>query len=240
MANVDPLGLNARACDIITFWGHIEGGEDDGEEWEESYGFCYANPGGQSEGSDDGDGPQDKPTPLPTNLRGRLRKLLEKNNNECGNFVHALIDQVAGDTGMNAYSVDPLDLFDAINAQGGYVLEQAVVNGENVSGTVHGGLANRLSPATVVISPQTSAGSPFNENAVQNAYTRVALHETIHLANSQGIYSDSQLATAAFNLGGLSDDLKSRYHNIKNESDASGFWDKVLEQHCPQAGGFEQ
>ena len=119
------------------------------------------------------------------------------------------------------------------------MLEQAVVSGQDVAGTVRGGLANRLSPATVVIYPQTSAGSPFNENAIQNSYTRVALHETIHLANSQGIYSDSQLATAVFNLGGLSDSLKERYHNIKNESDASRFWDKVLEQHCPQAGGAE-
>ncbi|MFY9570064.1 MAG: RHS repeat-associated core domain-containing protein, partial [Blastocatellia bacterium] len=178
--------------------------------------------------------------PLPGNLRERLRRKLEKNNNECGNFVHALITQVAGDTGMNAYSVDALDLFDAISAQRGYVLQQAVVNGENVDGTVRGGLTNPASPATVIISPKDHAGSPFNENAVQNYYTHVALHETIHLANSQGVYSDSRLADAVFNLGGLSDDLREQYHNIKTDSDASTFWDKVLEQHCPRLGGFEQ
>jgi RHS repeat-associated protein len=231
----DPKGLNlAWDC-----WVTIDGGNGEPLYWT-THCRGYNDPTSGATGeSGDGD-PQDKTAPLPTNLRARLRKLLEKNNNECGNFVHALIAQVAGDTGQNAYSVDALDLFDAINAQGGYVLEQAVVNGQNVAGTVRGALANRISPATVVISPQTSAGAPFNVNAVQNSYTGTALHETIHLANSQGIYSDSQLATAAFNLGGLSDDLKDRYHNIKNEGDASKFWDGVLRQHCPQAGAFEQ
>lgn len=239
----DPEGLNVALGDGICFIVHVWGytGNPDFPTPFNSYSIhCFAGGGSGGDG-DTGSGSGQTPVaPLPSNLRARLRKLLEKNNNECANFVHALIAQVAGDTGMLAYSVDALDLFDAISAQGGYVLQQVVVDGENADGTVLGGLTNPASPATVIISPRTHAGSPFNENAVQGAYVHTALHETIHLANSRGVYNDTQLADAAFNLGGLSDALKDQYHEIRNYKDASLFWDKVLLQHCPRPGIGEQ
>lgn len=69
-------------------------------------------------------------------------------------------------------------------------------------------------------------------------YTLVAHHETIHLAASQGTYSDTDLARAAVDLGGLSDDLKDEFARIDpNSADAhraySRFWNRVLKQHCP-------
>jgi RHS repeat-associated protein len=165
--------------------------------------------------------------PLPNDLRARLRRLLEKNNNECGNFVQNLINQVANDTGRAYYSDYLLDLFDRINGPegGGYVLEDVVIEGRSAGGTVRGDMGNK---PTVVISPLPYSGY------VYDSYTHTALHETLHLAAAQGWYSDKRLADAVFNLegGNMSQADIDEYKNIKDEWDASRFWDKFLSKHC--------
>ncbi|MEK6289148.1 MAG: RHS repeat-associated core domain-containing protein, partial [Acidobacteriota bacterium] len=182
-----------------------------------------------------------KTAPIPSNLRARFDKLLRKKNNECGNFVQNLINQVAKDTGKAFYSDNALDLFDTISGPGGggYVLSEGPlqIGGRGAGGTVAGSIGNigvqGATPPTVIISPQTY----FNlgvEN-LQESYVHTALHETIHLAGTQSGYSDPELARAVVKLGGLSQAELDEYDRISDKEDpwaTSGFWNKILSKNC--------
>jgi len=175
-----------------------------------------------------GGGQVGTPAPLPDNLRARLRRLMQKNNNECGNFIQNLINQVASDTNRPLYSDYFMDLFDRIAGPegGGYVVEPVVINGRSAGGSVRGDMGNA---PTVLISPVPYSGY------ADDSYTHTAVHETIHLAPTQGWYLDGQLANAAFKLEGanLSQAEKDEYAQIEgDEWKASGFWDKILWKHC--------
>jgi RHS repeat-associated protein len=178
--------------------------------------------------------------PLPGDLLERLRSLLTANNNQCGNFAQNLINQVADDTDNPLYADYILDLFEAISGSGGggYVLRQAVVNGQNVGGTALGSFSNigypNATPPTVIISPIEFL-SDFQSGQVTSwAYVIIALHETIHLAAAQGQYSDRELATAVSRLGGLSEAEMTEYKELDpNDITAnSRFWNKFLKKNC--------
>jgi RHS repeat-associated protein len=180
-----------------------------------------------------------KTSSIPDNLRARLRQKLQRNGSECGNFVKSLIDKAAEITGKPAYSDDLLALYDAISGSGGggYVLSDGPLQlgGHPAGGTVTGSFANlgasSLRP-TVIISPLIYYNLGNEQN--QASYVNTALHETIHLAATQGSYSDLDLADAVFKLGGLSQKEMDAYQNIDRTDpfSSSAFWDGVLSKHC--------
>jgi hypothetical protein len=154
-----------------------------------------------------------------------------------------LINQAAKDNDKPAYSDNILVLYDAINGAGGggYTLSNGplIVGGKPAGGTVDGSLGNlgnsNAPKPTVIISPQLYGNPAFIEFA-QAPYTEVALHETIHLAAGRGVYSDRQLADAAFNLlnpaGSLSEKEINKYRKINDVNSASGWWDTILQKYC--------
>jgi RHS repeat-associated protein len=192
------------------------------------------NPGGGV-----GQGPST--APIPGDLRKRLSKALDKNG--CGDFVKKLIDEVAKETGRPAASNSILDLFDKIAGPGGggYVLspQPLVLGGRAAGGTIAGSMGNigvpGATPPTVIISPEIYFNPIFMPNA-QSGYAATALHETIHLAASQGFYDDLQLADSAFSV--LKDSLSQaeidKYNHIdrKDPFSASRWWDHILNQRC--------
>jgi hypothetical protein len=186
-----------------------------------------------SEGEGDPGGNQSIIVPLPTDLRKRFAKLLARN--DCKTFVQSLIRQAATDTKKTSYSDDPMELFDMIVGQGGYVLERVVIRGRSAGGTVSGSIGSpELYPATVLINPNYAAvGAPSIFDAYQESYVGTALHETIHLAGTQSGYSDLELADAVFKLG-LSEEDQGKYHDIDRSDprSASGFWGGILNKHC--------
>jgi RHS repeat-associated protein len=187
--------------------------------------------------------PVQQTAPLPDDLRARLSKLLQQGG--CGDFVKNLIDEVAKETGTTFASDSVLDLFDKISGPGGggYVLSSGSLKlgGRPAAGTVNGSIGNigipGAPPPTVIIEPHTY----YNPNYLginQNSCVPTALHETIHLAASQGIYTDLQLADAAFNslnaAGALSQKEIDAHNNIdrSDQFSASGWWSGILRKRC--------
>jgi hypothetical protein len=118
------------------------------------------------------------------------------------------------------FSDNVLDLYDAVQSQGGFRFEHAYFSdGRPIGGTVTGYISNLPGPnnstpgqkrATVIISPIKTYGN-VNSWTVKNApiaYAITAIGELTHLAGQNGTYSDRMLAQAASvvsNIGGLPD-----------------------------------
>jgi YD repeat-containing protein len=166
--------------------------------------------------------------PLP-NLRSGIDELLRRS--DCGNFVQSLLNQVAKST-QNPFVADyPLDIFD----QAKFEFKQAIVRGKEVGGTVKGSIIG--GDAKIIISPiEYAAGvTRYGKEITAYEYVESTLHEIIHLAASNGTYSDRQLAQAVFDFGGLSKADRDWFRTIKaNDLDGNSiFFDHALQSHCP-------
>lgn len=157
-------------------------------------------------------------------------------NPNCTDFVTSLINKTAELNPTNpANSSNALDLFNAIkNGKGGYVLRETTVDGKPAGGTTSGSIRNN--DATVYLSPAIWPVPVPNANMVslsQEGYALAGLHETIHLAGRNGIYTDQQLAEAAFALTGIT----TRYptQGTTNPFAWSRYWDDIL-KHKERCG----
>jgi RHS repeat-associated protein len=176
--------------------------------------------------------------PLPENFGASISARLRRGG--CGDFTQRLIDQVAKDTNRPFYSDFLPDIVDAINNTGGGYIQQQNLTLAGVGragGTAQGAFGHgALNPPTVVLDAQSYVqGSSSSWVGILLAnYVLEAIHETIHLSGANGQYSDQELATAAFNLGGLSQAQITMYNNIQGDViRASTFWNGVLAQNCP-------
>jgi hypothetical protein len=130
------------------------------------------------------------------------------------------------------------DLFDVINGPGGagYILAPGPLElgGKPAGGTVSGSIGNNPGVIISPISIPDWAPSDPNDGNVGDIYTGIALHETIHLAASRGVYGDLKLADSVFKLGGLSDAEILAYNKIDRNDpfSSSEFWNSILTKHC--------
>jgi RHS repeat-associated protein len=191
--------------------------------------------------------------PIPLDLGARIAARLSIGG--CASFTKNLIDQAAKDEGVPFYSDSVLDLYAAISGPGGggYKLkENLTVAGKDAGGTVEGSMGGlgsddiALRPTVILRAGYYEEGSPpaVISFLQSSAYVLPAIHETIHLAASRGVYDDIRLAKAVFEMLGpdgantLSQDQIAEYNNIKPGTNnatfrASGFWEGVLKQNCP-------
>jgi hypothetical protein len=118
---------------------------------------------------------------------------------------------------------------------GGYQFREVSVPGyPNAAGTVSGSIVG--GDATVIIEPivELSGISDYGRLMNQFFYVLTALHETLHLARGQGVYSDRDLAAAAAQLGSQEDRDRFDALNQDRVGQMSRFYDSMLQKHCPR------
>jgi RHS repeat-associated protein len=239
---VDPIGLmDIGAGDVIAYIARNPGKPNfrpDPDPFPGAIGWGPGLANLDGKGGGVGDlGKQAPPiAPFPTRLRRRIHDLLDSNNRDCGNFAQKLIDQAAKDRG-SSFSPDVNDIIGMIDSQGGYVFQPPNVQGyPTAAGTTSGSLAG--GNATVIIGPLPEPLSTTDHGRLMNQYFYIetALHETLHLAAFNGIYTDADLAIAAVHLGGLSNEDLAYFDSldVTNKAQMSGFFDYVLQKHCPR------
>jgi RHS repeat-associated protein len=233
---VDPIGLlNTGGCQFygtltLYFWTNT--GRIIFATLTNIRGVCSAPERGAGGGGGQG---RRRYAPFPTNLRAALRDLLNKNNGECDNFVQNLLHQVASDTGKAAYSDNILELYDTIDSMGGYSFEPPNVPGyPNAGGTVEGSIERGNARVIIAPIPEDDSFTEHGKLLNQYFYVYTALHETLHLAAGHGRYSDRELAQAAFNLGGLSQEDIDYFNSLdkNNRGAMSNFLDYIMQKHC--------
>ena len=146
--------------------------------------------------------PQNPTVPL-TNLAANVENLL---TGDCGEFVNRLFETVANKYGLqhdpHSKNFNLLDVFNLINRRpGGVLFQQAYDRGKPISGTVSGQIGHPKYPASIIISPiVVGTLSPVMVAYTNYAYAMTAIHETFHLAGTNGGYSDQELAQAVYDL----------------------------------------
>jgi YD repeat-containing protein len=173
-------------------------------------------------------GPQNTAT-IPLDLN-KIPELLK--NPTCNDFVTNLINKAAELNPNNpANSNNALDLFNAIkNGTGGYFVQPVVFDGKQYGGTIGGSIANGdakvyISPAIWPVAVPTASMIRMS----QQDYALAALHETIHHAG-KFIYSDKQLAEAAFKVTGITTNYPTP--GSRDYAAWSRYWDDILKDHC--------
>lgn len=193
---------------------------------------------GLPRGSDPGWDLHFVPQPLNTSTipfdMNKIPELLK--NPTCNDFVTNLINKAAELNPNNpANSNNALELFNAIkNGTGGYFVQPVVFDGKQYGGTIGGYIAN--GDAKVYISPATWPVATPTANMIrmsQQDYALAALHETIHHAG-KFTYSDRQLAEAAYNITGISDNYPTDPEKASVAA-WSRYWDDILKDHCRPA-----
>ncbi len=121
-------------------------------------------------------------------LRNDLNDHLHKRK-DCIDFVRALLLQVALNTGREAI-LDPLTAFDEIRKQGAVAIDPTITHPAEAWGALS---TNPGNPATIKV-----LAMPFGGHS----WTRgdLILGEVLHLAAKKGVYSDSDLAWAGYQV----------------------------------------
>lgn len=152
-----------------------------------------------------------------------MKKMLD--TPKCGDFVKDLVGRVS--TSENpAHSSNPMELFETINSQRGFVYERVVVNGREIN-TIRGAirLHEQGNGAQVVLSPINAVALHLEVNRFQTALT--AMHEILHLAGANG-YSDQAFARAVASMPGATPPTK----DISDSFNASEYWNGALKDAC--------
>ncbi len=150
-------------------------------------------------------------------------------NPECRDYVTNLINEAARQNeGNPAVSTDPLDLFNRVSSQGGFVRLQVGTHA-NPSYSHVGGYINQNN-ATVYLAPLRLEPGMTAAEITRGALSldsMGAFHEIIHLAGTKW-YDDLQLSRAARALGGPALPTDRDNRNLA----FSSYFDNELKQHC--------
>ena len=117
---VDPSGLNRAGpgtrCVWEGYWvGHVEGGGD----WDiRQVCFGESDDWGRIGFGGFGSGIPQNPQPLPTDLKDRVANIVNNPNTDCAEFIKKLIGNLKG----NAFSDDPMKLFERVENERGFRL----------------------------------------------------------------------------------------------------------------------
>jgi hypothetical protein len=147
----------------------------------------------------------------------------------CDQFVQALIDRVATNTGIPAITNKVTNLTKGVKVD---FSQQHAGNGRRVAGRAYERDAS--GSARLGISPRSAPGreNAYDRRLATWQYVESYLHELTHLASSGRNYTDQQLARAAAEL---SDQATRDAFGKVDDGDVIGnsrFYDRVLQNNC--------
>lgn len=152
---------------------------------------------------------------------------------DCGTFVNDLYKKVAGKFPKNeshSKDLNLLEVFNIINSRDGAIVlvDNLMANGEPAGGTVRGAIGHPTYPPTIYIAVSKGNTPVSISSAQQYRYPIDVIHETFHLAATNGGYTDEQMARAVYDLTGKPGLPK----DGAPVHDWSRYWGDVLEDKC--------
>lgn len=166
--------------------------------------------------------------PLPTDLKDRVSSIVSNPKGDCAEYIKDLLAKVSAKYGK-AFSDDASDLFDRVG-QAGFKLKKIK----------YAGLANFEGNRRVVyINPGTLSGGEDERHLEhsRNGYAVTALNELMHHARNSGVYTDAQLAYAAFQLLDPDEQLKRRLPKSNDVIANSKYFHSLFNLHCRSTTG---
>lgn len=134
--------------------------------------------------------PQNSGVPLSQGEVGQLRTdVTNLLKDACAKFMSALLNQLSSDTGKKAFSTNAMDIFKAVEQQGGFGRREGPFSAEGGS-TVGNGNAFININFAILSNPMNSASNG-----------RVILHELLHVGSGTNRnYGHYEMARAAYDV----------------------------------------
>ncbi len=144
----------------------------------------------------------------------------------CKPFIESLLNEAAGLYPFDnpPASTDVMALFNRVASQGGFSYEPRYLNGQQIN-TIGGQLKDGDATVYLVRNPQ-----PNHSAAINRAFeARSTIHELLHHAGDNYVYSDRLLAEAVFSItGGGAGRLPAEGDVTAN----SRYWNSALANNC--------
>jgi RHS repeat-associated protein len=179
------------------------------------------------EPSPEGGGGELTPVPLPLDLKDRVAARVNNPARDCADLVRRIIDEASRLSRVQAYSNNPLTIFDRIQDEGGFHLAVMKDSGQ-ADFTLRGKRVVYINQ--VYESPDNARAI----NHVQNAYANTALNEIMHHAASGGsVYNDRTLARALFNTMTRVEQAANQLPKNSDKTVNGRYFHNFLTDHCP-------
>jgi hypothetical protein len=166
--------------------------------------------------------------PVPLDLKDRVSAIVNNPAGDCADYIKKLLAQ-AGTKYGKAFSDNALDLFDRVG-QAGFKLKKIKYAGESDFN------GNRR---VVYINPGSLSGAEDDRHLehYRNGYAVTALNELMHHARKSGVYTDAQLAAAAFRLLTPDEQLKNPLPRSNGVEANSKYFHPLFNLHCRSVTG---